>query len=156
MTKKQIIAVLALLLTANALHLQQTHQATNFDLPGGTVALIADNGQYLSVFHNCGNSAYSDSAGFSASLQTWVLQVVQNQVAFRGSNGNYLGRCRDCWDSKYKDSAFVASSALTGFALWTPVRLDNGKYGFISDNGKYLGRCNRCTSDSYVSDLAFI
>lgn len=149
MMKKELAVLLALVFAANALHLKETH-APGVDLPAGTVALIADNGQFLSVCSNCGNGAKPDSASLDAALQDWTLEVVGSQVAFKGKNGKYLSRCRNCWLSgaAYPDSAFVHETGQEPYSLWTPTLLPNGKYAFKSDNGNYLARCNGCVRAS--------
>jgi len=93
--KGEIIVVLALALTASAIHLNLNHEA-KIDLPAGSVYLASDKSQYLSICTNCGSESYTDSAAISATPSAWTLEVVGDKVAFKGTNGKYLARCNDC------------------------------------------------------------
>jgi thymidine kinase len=152
-----LIIVLALALTASAIHLNLNHEA-GIDLPAGSVYLLGDNGQYVSICTNCGSGAYPDSAALTASPSAWTLEVVGSQVAFKGTNGKYLSRCNTCWigGGVYADSAFVHTPDRQSWSLWTPVLQANGLYSFKSDNGNFLARCNGCVPGGNNPNFAFV
>jgi hypothetical protein len=153
--------LLATIFLAHAIHLQNNHDAA-VDLPAGSVRLVADNGQFLKICHGCGNGAFPDSASIGASQSpedTWTLELVGAQVAFKGSNGKYLSRCNTCWgggSSSLPDSAFVHVADHKPYSLWTPVLQSNGKYSFLSDNGRFLARCENCVGGVSSPNLAFV
>jgi thymidine kinase len=154
--REGMILILALALTANAIHLNLNHDQA-VDLPAGSVYLVGDNGQYISICTNCGGGAYPDSAALAATPQAWTLEVVGSQVAFKGANGKYLSRCNGCWSGgSYPDSAFVHTPDRQPWSLWTPVLQANGKYSFKSDNGKFLARCNGCVAGANNPNFAFV
>jgi hypothetical protein len=154
--KGEIIVILALALTASAIHLQQSHEAA-VDLPAGSVYLLGDNGQFINICTNCGPGSYPDSAALQTTAQAWTLEVVGSQVAFKGANGNYLSRCNGCWNGgAYPDSAFVHTPDHQPWSLWTPVLQPNGRYSFQSDNGKFLARCNGCVGGANNPNFAFV
>lgn len=99
--KEGIIVILALVLTASAIHLNLNHDAA-VDLPAGTVYLGAYNGQYARICANCGPAAYTDSAALGPTRSAWTLEVVGSQVAFKGNTGKYLARCNKCWSRATK------------------------------------------------------
>ena len=152
-----MIIVLALALTASAIHLNLNHEA-GIDLPAGSVYLLGDNGQFVSICTNCGSGAYPDSAALTASPSAWTLEVVGSQVAFKGTNGKYLSRCNTCWigGGVYADSAFVHTPDRQSWSLWTPVLQANGLYSFKSDNGNFLARCNGCVPGGNNPNFAFV
>lgn len=158
MIKQVLLVALALACAVHAIHLNEVHEA-GVDLPAGTVALVADNGENLRVCHGCGG-AKPDSASIQAikdASSVWTLEVVGSQVAFKGSNGLYLSRCNGCWPrGAYPDSAFVHIAGREPYALWTPELQANGKYAFKGDNGKYLARCNGCARSSVSKNFAFV
>lgn len=154
--KGGIIVVLALALTASAIHLNLNHEAA-VDLPAGSVYLSGDIGQFVSICTNCGPAAYPDSAALSATPQAWTLEVVGAQVAFKGANGKYLSRCNNCWNTgSYPDSVFVHADDRQSWSLWTPVLQANGLYSFKSDNGNFLSRCNGCVGGGNNPNFAFV
>lgn len=121
MLKQLLTIFLALTLTANCMHLQKQHKDAA-PLSAGKVKLIADNGELLNVCTDCGPGAYPDSASLGTDEDAWTLEVVGDQVAFKGSNGKYLSRCNNCWDDgAYPDSVFVHVDGPASWSLWTPV-----------------------------------
>lgn len=104
MLNQGIVVLLALVLTANSIHL---HQHDNL-YTGSVKLVVSDVGQYLSVCNQCGESDHADSAVLSNIEDVWSLEVVNGQVAFKGVNGKYLARCEACWENgAYDDAVFV-------------------------------------------------
>jgi hypothetical protein len=73
----------------------------------------SDNGRLLRVCHNCGgtqNDSASIQVATNDATQEWNLEVVGEQVAFKGVNGLYLSRYNLCWPAtscRPVDSVFV-------------------------------------------------
>ena len=110
--KGGIIVILAVALTASAIHLNLNHDA-DVDLPAGSVYLIANNLNYASVCKNCGEATQTDSAAVTTTREAWTLEVVGSQVAFKGSNGKYLSRCNACWKRAVStDNVFVHATSI--------------------------------------------
>ena len=144
----------------HSLHVLEEHEASILD--GGVAYILADNGQYLTACTGCGRSAYPVSASVQPPSDNakWTIEVVGDQVAFKGSNGNYLSRCLGCWIGSTitpNNAAFLHQTTSSApYSRWTPEKLANGKFAFKGDNGQYLSRCEACVKKATSPSQVFL
>ena len=75
---------------------------------------MADTGRYLSICHNCWQSAVSSEPAFVQAIipsgdALWDVKRLDNgKWTLRGKNCKYLARCNNCvTNGDYSDFAFV-------------------------------------------------
>lgn len=114
------------------------------------IALVSDDGEYLSRCNDCAQSSLQSSivGNGSASNPESVWTVFRrglDTVALQADNQQFLSQCSGCIPgAKFQEAAFANGRAPTGSAVWKMVLRPDGKIALQSDNGKYLARCSDC------------
>lgn len=82
------------------------------------------------------------------------MEIHGDRIALKSDKGLYLSRCFKCWKNSASDEAvfsFVNTLPGNPWALWSPKRVENGKWALMADNGNYLSRCLNCVPSTYLN-----